>query len=165
MDPALETLRLEIAAAASGIQPEILQQRPADKWSAAEVLEHLYLTYTGTAKGMSRVIEAGKPLATASTLKHRARRLVVLTFSYLPGGREAPPATRPKGLPTEKVLAEIGIKIEEMDAVVRQCEEKFGIGTKLLDHPVLGALTGAQWRKFHCVHGRHHLQQIERRGR
>jgi hypothetical protein len=24
----------------------------------------------------------------------------------------------------------------------------------------LGPLTGAQWRKFHLVHGRHHARQI-----
>jgi len=25
---------------------------------------------------------------------------------------------------------------------------------------VLGALTGEQWRKFHWLHGRHHVRQI-----
>jgi hypothetical protein len=25
---------------------------------------------------------------------------------------------------------------------------------------ILGPLTGAQWRKFHLVHGRHHVKQV-----
>jgi hypothetical protein len=66
----------------------------------------------------------------------------------------------PKGLPREKVQAEISGWIAEMDKLIGECEERFGSGRKLLDHPILGPLTGAQWRKFHLVHGRHHLKQI-----
>ncbi|MGZ7099671.1 MAG: DUF1569 domain-containing protein [Candidatus Angelobacter sp.] len=29
-----------------------------------------------------------------------------------------------------------------------------------MDHPVLGPLTAAEWRKFHLVHGLHHVKQI-----
>lgn len=61
----------------------------------------------------------------------------------------------------EKVRAEIGSKIADMDDFLTQCEEKFGTRKELLDHPILGPLTGAQWRKFHVVHGRHHLKQIQ----
>jgi hypothetical protein len=48
-----------------------------------------------------------------------------------------------------------------MDAIVAQCEARFGCG-KVLDHPILGPLTAAQWRKFHLIHGRHHVKQIDR---
>jgi hypothetical protein len=60
------------------------------------------------------------------------------------------------------VLAEIGPKIAEMDEMVTRCEEKLGARSKLLDHPMLGPLTAAQWRKFHLVHGLHHVKQIRR---
>jgi len=49
-----------------------------------------------------------------------------------------------------------------MDAVIAQAEEKFGKSTRLLDHPVLGPLSGAQWRKFHLVHGELHIRQLRR---
>jgi len=49
-----------------------------------------------------------------------------------------------------------------MDDMIARCEEKFGSSSKLLDHPILGPLTGAEWRKFHLVHGRHHVKQIRR---
>jgi len=49
-----------------------------------------------------------------------------------------------------------------MDDIIGRCEEKIGRGKKLLDHPILGPLTGTQWRKFHLVHGLHHVKQIRR---
>lgn len=162
MDPRLQKLQNEIASAVAGLTPKQLTSHPPEKWCAVEILEHLYLTYTGTAKGFSRVLEAGKPLSTTPTWTQRGRRLVVLGFSYLPSGREAPQFTRPRGAPGEKVLAEIGLRIAEMDDLIARCEEKLGKRNKLLDHPILGPLTAAQWRKFHLVHGLHHVKQIRR---
>jgi hypothetical protein len=62
----------------------------------------------------------------------------------------------------EKVLADIGSQIAAMDALIAQCEARYGKHTRMLDHPVLGPLTAAQWRKFHWVHGKHHVKQILR---
>jgi hypothetical protein len=161
VDTQLKKLQEQIGAATDGFSAEQLNRHPPGKWSAVEVVEHLYLTYTGTIKGLERVIAVGKPLVTASTLRQRGRKWVVLGFSYLPPGREAPPFTRPRGVAAEKVLAEVGLKIAEMDAMIGRCEEKFGRGI-LLDHPILGPLSGAEWRKFHVVHGMHHVKQIRR---
>jgi len=155
-------LQAEISSAVAGLAAGQLTWHPPGRWSAAEVLEHLYLTYTGTAKGFSRLLEAEKPQVTTPTWRQRGRRLVVLGFSYLPSGREAPQFTRPRGTSGEKVQAEIGLRISEMDDMIALCEEKFGLSSKLLDHPILGPLTGAQWRKFHLVHGLHHVKQIQR---
>ena len=161
MEPHLERLQHTLNAAIAGFSTEQLTWHPEGKWSAAEVLEHLYLTYTGTIKGFERVLEAGKPIVTPATLKQRVGIVVVLGFSHLPSGREAPKMARPRGLPQEKVLAEIVPKIAEMDDFLSRCEQKMG-HRKLLDHPILGPLTAAQWRKFHLVHGLHHIKQIRR---
>jgi Protein of unknown function (DUF1569) len=161
MDPHLKTLQEELAAVIAGLTAEQRQQHPEGKWCATEILEHLYLTYTGTTKGFSRVLETQKATTTPATWMQRRNLLVVLGLGYLPSGREAPSFSRPRGLPTEKVVAEIMEKISEMDAMIANCEKKLG-GRKLLDHPILGPLTGAQWRKFHLVHGRHHLRQIRK---
>lgn len=144
----------------AGLTPEQLAAHPPGKWRVAELLEHLYLTYTGTIKGFQRVAEAGKPPATTQSWTQRGRTFVVVGLGYLPSGREAPPVARPRGLPAEKVLAEIGPKIAEMDDIMAQCEKNLGARRKLLDHPTLGPLTPGQWRKFHLVHGLHHLKQI-----
>jgi hypothetical protein len=49
-----------------------------------------------------------------------------------------------------------------MDDQIAKCEARFGKRTRVLDHPILGPLTGRQWRKFHWVHGQHHLKQIHK---
>jgi hypothetical protein len=160
VDPRLQRLQKEVESAIAGLSAEQLNAHPPGKWCAAEVLEHLYLTYTGTIKGFERVVEAGTPTTTTiPTWTQRARTLVVVGFGYLPSGREAPPVARPRGLPQETVLAGIGPTIAEMDEIVARCEEELGSRRKLLD---LGPLTAAQWRKFHLVHGLHHVKQIRR---
>ena len=151
-----------MASAVIGFSPQEWAWHPEGKWCAAEVLEHLYLTYTGTIKGFERVAESGKPTVTPPTWKQRIGKVLVVGLGHMPGGREAPRMARPRGLPTEKVLADIATKIAEMDECISRQEEKFGKGTPLLDHVILGPLTGAQWRKFHVAHGRHHLKQIRR---
>jgi hypothetical protein len=161
VDPHLKTLQEELTAVIAGLTAEELGWHPPKKWCAAEVLEHLYLTYTGTTKGFSRVLAAQKVQVTASTWGQRRNLLIVLGFGYLPAGREAPSFSRPRGLAAEKVVAEIAGRIGEMDETIARCEELLGRG-KLLDHPILGPLTGAQWRKFHLVHGRHHIKQIRK---
>ena len=164
MDPHLEHLRQELESATAGLSAEQMIWHPPGKWCAAEVLEHLYLSYTGTVKGFERVAEAGKPLGTTPTWKQRARTLVVVGFGFFPAGRKAPAVAMPRGLPTEKVLAEMGATIVRMDEIIRQCEERLGARTKMLDHPILGPLSASQWRKFHLVHGLHHGKQIRQLG-
>ncbi|HMC63049.1 MAG TPA: DUF1569 domain-containing protein [Candidatus Solibacter sp.] len=162
MDFYLDKLQRAIRSSIAGMSGEEMNRHPPEKWSAAEILEHLYLTYTGSVKGFERALAAGKPLVTAGTIRHRMRTAVVTRFGYLPEGRKAPPTTVPRGVPSEKVVAEIDARIAAMDEIIARCEEQFGARENLLDHPVLGPLTGEQWRKFHWVHGRHHVKQIQR---
>ena len=162
MDSRLEKLKQALESAVEGMSSEQLSWHPAEKWCAAEVLEHLYLTYAGTIKGFERVMESGKPLATRASMKQRWRTLVVVGLGHMPSGRKAPAMTQPRGLPAEKVRSEVGAKIVAMDAIIAQCEARFGRGIHLLDHPILGPLTATQWRKFHLVHGGHHEKQLRR---
>jgi hypothetical protein len=160
MDCRLEKLKEDIESAVEGMSGEQLSWHLPGKWCAAEVLEHLYLTYTGTIAGFERVMTRGKPLATRASMAQRALTLVVVGLGHLPAGRKAPAIVQPKGLPVEKVRNEIGEKIAAMDAIMAQCEVRFGPCVKLLDHPILGPLSATQFRKLHLVHGRHHLKQL-----
>jgi hypothetical protein len=160
MDPHLLKLQKEIGSAIQGWTPRQLQSHPREKWSAAQVLEHLYLTYTGTIKGF-QLAASGQRSPSKSTWRHRALRFVVLGLSHMPARRQAPSNTRPRGLAAEKLAVEIGPKIIEMDEIISRCERARGRG-KLLDHPILGPLTANEWRKFHLVHGLHHVKQIRK---
>jgi hypothetical protein len=162
MDSYLQQLHDAITSATRGMTAEELTRHPVGKWSVAEVLEHLYLTYTGTVKGFERCLQEGKPLAASPTMKQRFQIAVVTGAGYFPTGRQAPERTRPRGTAPEKVVADIGPQITAMDELITKCEARHGKRTRLLDHPVLGPLTAHQWRRFHWVHGRHHVKQILR---
>ena len=160
MDAYLQRLQEAIASATRDMSAEDLQRHPEGKWSTAEVLEHLYLTYTGTTKAFERCLQAGEPQARTPMLMDRVRTFVVTGLGHLPEGRKSPKHALPRGMAVEEVVRDIGPRISAMDDQIAQCEARFGKRTRVLDHPILGPLTGRQWRKFHYVHGQHHLKQI-----
>ena len=160
MDVRLDKLKHSLESAVEGMSNEQWSWHPPGKWCAAQVLEHLYLTYTGTIRGFERVMTSGKPLGSRPSMSDRVKTLVVVGCGHMPAGVKAPAVAVPKGLPMEKVCAEFGAKIGEMDAIIAQCEARFGPRVHVLDHPILGPLTAPQWRKLHVVHGRHHHKQL-----
>ncbi len=164
MQGILQKLSGEIRSAVDGIGERELAYRPSEgKWSTAEVLEHLQRTYTGTSKGLERVLERGAPMVTPVGLKLRIAQWYVTCLGRLPEGRKSPKAAEPTGTALSTELPRtIFEKLAEMDALLVRCEERFGRG-KLMDHPILGALNPAEWRKFHLAHGRHHLKQVRDR--
>jgi hypothetical protein len=90
------------------------------------------------------------------------RAFVVTRLGYLPNGREAPSGTRPKGALHETIRQDFANKITSMEDSIAESERRFGRRVKVLDHPILGPFTTSEWRRFHWVHGRHHLRQIRR---
>lgn len=70
MDFRLEKLKEDLESATEGMSSEQLRWHLTGKWCAAEVLEHLYLTYTGTILGFDRVMKKGKPLASRASMGH-----------------------------------------------------------------------------------------------
>ena len=163
MDFSLERLRQELEDAIGGTSPSALAQAPAGKWNAVQILEHLFLTYKNTNRGMAKCLEQGVPLATRATLRQRVATLLVVKLGYLPGGRQAPERSTPRGMPPEEVLRAIVPELQKMGLDLNECERRFGSRIKIMDHPFLGPLTAGEWRKFHCVHGRHHARQIRER--
>ena len=163
MHPTLDQIRAALLTVTEGMTATEWSQHPEGKWSAAEVIEHLSLTYSRTALAMQRVLAADMPAATALKFKQRMGILWVVELGRFPEGREAPKQVRPSGSQDGgKVLAETLEHLIEMDTAISACEQRFGAALPLVDHPILGALNARQWRKFHAIHARHHASQIER---
>ena len=160
MDSRLEKLEESLQSAVEGMSSEQLSWHPPGKWCAAEVLEHLYLSYIGTIGGFERVMRQGKPLGSRASMAQRVLTSVVVGLGHIPNGLKAPAIVQPRGLPPEQVRNEIGEKMAAMEAIIAECEAHFGPNVKLLDHPILGPLNALQWRKLHIVHGQHHLKQL-----
>lgn len=161
MDSTLQRVREAIEGATRGMSAEQLERHPEGKWSAAGILEHLSITFGGTARLMRKCMEGGKPLGSAPTLKQRLAVMLVTGWGYFPTGRPAPEFARPKGMSGEAALQTIRENLAAMDQALAECEQRFGGEVKIADHVVLGPLTIRQWRRFHLIHTRHHMKQIE----
>ncbi len=159
----LERLRREIEDAVGDASASDLARAPAGKWSSAQILEHLFLTYQGTNRGLMKCLEKGSPLATRATLKDRFATLLVVNLGYMPNGRKAPERAVPRGMAPVEAQRAITPELQQMGSGLDDCERRFGSRTKIMDHPILGPLTAEEWRKFHWVHGRHHARQIRER--
>ena len=162
MDANLAQLRSLLATAIRDMTLDQLSRHREGKWSPAEILEHLNLTYTGTIKGLERCLESGTTSASSDRSRMRWQRLMLIRGGYFPRGRPSPPRVQPRGTPAAQVTAEILENVSRLDGVIQDCETRFGRSKPLADHPVLGPLTAAEWRKFHLVHGKHHAKQIRR---
>jgi hypothetical protein len=162
MDFRLERLRQAIDEAVAGMDEAALGAAPAPgKWSAAQVLEHLALSYQLTTKGMGRIVEQGRPAATAANWTQRMGAFVILRLGFFPPGRKSPERVEPRGeLPPGQAVETIRRSLTEMDAALARARERFGEKTKVADHLVLGAFSVEQWRQFHLVHGLHHMKQV-----
>jgi hypothetical protein len=159
----LERLRRELEDAIAGASDSALGQAPAGKWNSGQILEHLFLTYKNSNRGLEKCLERGEPLATHRTLKHRLSTLLVVNFGYMPEGRKAPERALPQGMSPGELRSTIFVELKKMESGLTACERRLGARTKIMDHPFLGPLTANEWRKFHLVHGRHHAAQIRER--
>lgn len=163
MNPHLATCLAIVLDATRGGGDECRVRRDARLWSPVEIVEHLTRAYSGTAKGFERCVEKSAPLATGATAKQRLQQFALISLGYFPAGREAPKHIIPTGeLDLGAVLDAVRRDLARLDESAARARQALGAG-KMLDHPVLGALTIDQWMKFHEVHTRHHAKQIQQR--
>ena len=151
-----------------GLRRVLARVSPADaeivrdgRWSIANIIEHLDLTYTRNAAGLERRLSKGDAPERKRTLRQAAIRLVIVTFGYFPSGRPAPTMVVPQGRPFSEVVAGLDGHLDELDRCLAQGERVFGATRAVLDHPVIGPFSVADWRRFHWVHTRHHIKQIQ----
>ncbi len=64
MDSYLEQLRRELEETMTVTSPDRMVNGPEGKWTPAQVLEHLFLTYHNTNRGLAKCLEKGTPLGT-----------------------------------------------------------------------------------------------------
>ena len=163
MDNHLQQCLDVILDATAGITPEAAARRTGDRWSPAEIVEHLQKTYSGTAKGMERCLEQGTPLATPATLKQSLIAFALINLGYFPTGRQAPKYVVPTGaVALADVIEGVRSDLTRLDEAAGKARQRFG-SAKVLDHPILGALSVDQWLRFHLRHTKHHEKQIRER--
>ena len=163
MSPELEFVRRETERKTHGISAEGWLRAPQGHWNSLQILEHLMLSYTATTKGLLRTMESGELDRSSPSTGQHLRRFYVLGIGRFPSGVESPKQTKPKSSLRDEPLRQFNDALVAMDATLADAEKRFGAKTPVLRHPILGPLTAQQWRKFHKVHGCHHLKQVVER--
>jgi hypothetical protein len=159
LSPYLQTALEAIDHATNGMTSEQMTWHPAEKWSAAEILEHLSLAYARTVERMKSALQEGPAEVRRRTFREWAGGVIVLKLGRIPPGRKAPEGLSPCGILPDQALDSARSKLAELDRVIDQCQERFG-GRNFLVHAILGPLSTSEWRRFHCVHTLHHMRQI-----
>lgn len=162
MHPDLQRALDDIETSISGMDDAEMRWHPPGKWSAAEILEHLTKTFTGTTYVMKRALDQGQSKARPDTYSQRLGAFVVVTLGYFPAGRAAPEPTRPSGVTPSDARRAIRDALVELDEIAARSADRFGERVKVSNHPIFGAFTVRQWRRFHRIHTRHHMKQIAR---
>lgn len=169
MNKDFETLREDLERSLGGLDDRQTQLRPGGdraRWSIQQIVGHLLLTYAATERAMDARIEKGTPTKAKPMLAQRLGQFTLIRLGHFPHGRTAPervaPAEDAIAVPGGVLIAEVDAAITRLDRKVVAAEEVFGAESRAVSHMVLGPLSIWQWRRFHLIHGRHHVEQIDR---
>jgi hypothetical protein len=167
LDSKLSTLQDEIKVALYGLDAQMTQVHPRRRpqaWSIQHIVQHLLLTYESTSQLLASRIAKGSAPSRPLTLREKMIQKFVLGWELLPKGISAPEAVWPQKLVMtpmngEQLTSETDRRLREMEQFLCLAASKPGSGP-CATHGILGPMSVDQWRKFHLVHGRHHLKQI-----
>jgi hypothetical protein len=167
--PLLDQIRELLAAPLAGRSAEQTARHPANdptRWSAHQVVEHLSATWRSTANGIEDRLQKDRPLRTRPTFAQRCMQLAVCECGFFPKGRKAPLPVQPgepegEPLSGDELIARFSETLAGMDLILSRIEPQ-AKNAPVLTHFLLGPLNVQQWRRFHRVHARHHVAQIER---
>jgi hypothetical protein len=168
MHAVLERAVSQIASEVRGLDAQTTQLHPRGlphKWNAQQVVEHLILSYRTTSAALETRLAKGRVARNQTrTQLQWTLQLMILSFGALPQGVPALDETVPvKGsfaAMDGRQLSDLLLQeAEAMDTLLDTCRRKFGI-ERVGAHPWLGPLRVDQWRRFHVVHGLHHVAQL-----
>jgi hypothetical protein len=164
MDAPLDRLRREIEETTRQLRDSDWSRAPREKWNSAEIMEHLGRTYGTTAKMLElKLAVGGPPEVRTAKIAEFFKKLLVVDVGYFPSGTKAPEMVMPVGDPGPVALERALKNLARMDTAIAAAEARWGSDGPIAMHLILGPLSAAQWRKFHYVHGHHHLLQIRKR--
>ncbi|HUA96714.1 MAG TPA: DUF1569 domain-containing protein [Terracidiphilus sp.] len=173
MHPVFEDLHARYRKTLSGKDCATCQLRPAQSrggkatsWTTQDVIEHLILTYRNTGEYLDRYLARKSPSQKPLRAKHRVLQFLVVRCGGFPRGVTAPEAVCPgkcdmSPMTGDELCACMRSELEKLDAQLDECIRTFD-KTPFASHFALGPMTADQWRRFHFVHGRHHLKQLAR---
>ena len=162
----LRRLETELAKALADLDPVQTQAAPVDqpdKWSIQQITEHLLGTYRSTITALQARVEKRSATRSKPTIRQRIGQFFVISLGRFPYGRVAPSAVSPSCPSTirsgEDLAQKVSVELTRLDQLTARGEHLFG-DRRAVAHIILGPLSMQQWRRFHLIHGLHHLKQI-----
>ncbi len=166
MSGAIDELQHELGALLAGLTVEQVQKRPAaraEAWSVQQIAEHLLRTYDLTLGIFEERLLKGRCTKAKPTMQQRLAQWGITRLGYFPRGRKAPEQVTPQAvLPAEsgyEIFARLTARLAALQTIFVEAETAFG-QRRCVSHMVLGPMSVEQWRRFHAVHGEHHLKQM-----
>lgn len=168
MHVVLERVVSQISNEMRALDAETAQLHPGRhsyEWTAQQVVEHLVLGYRMTTNALQKRLGKGRLSHNRNrTYLQWALQLMILSFGALPRGVPALEEVTPvegdfPAMSGQQLADLLRQEIDAMDAALDACRHKFGM-ERVATHPWLGPLRVDQWRRFHVIHGMHHVTQI-----
>ena len=163
----LHRLETEVTTLLQGLDRHQTQATPRlhpEKWSIQQIVEHLIATYRGSVPAIQARVEKRSPTRARPTPRQRIGQFYITTLGRFPQGRPAPAAVSPAPPATVRCGDDLArcltAELYRLDAVTAAGERLFG-PVRAVSHIILGPLSMGQWRRFHLIHGLHHLKQIQ----
>ena len=159
----LETEIITALAGLSAAQTQATLRAHPEKWSIQQIAEHLLLTYQVSIPAIQARLQKGSPTRAVPSLKQYLGQFFLISLGQFPSGRKAPAQVSPT-LPStvsngEHLAVRIHGELVHLDRLITEGERLFG-RVRAATHMILGPLSMQQWRRFHLIHGRHHVKQI-----
>jgi DinB superfamily len=137
-------------------------ERPApDRWSVAEVLEHLAMVEKAVLKACARQVAAARDAGL--TAETDTSSILAMLPTELVANRErpivAPERLQPKGIDAEAAWGEIETTRASFVEFVKSCDG-LALDNVSFAHPALGSLNLYQWLLFAAGHHARHAAQI-----
>ena len=165
MHPYLKQALDDIDDATAHLDVARIARAVSGKWSVVEILDHLCLAFSLSARALDKAADTCVPRAHGPSLGQRLARFTIVTVGYFPPVR-APEVSQPdRSVPPERLREAVREAIVSLDATLTRAGKRFGEDTLVLDHPYFAGLSVRQWRKFHWRHAAHHAGQMRERSR
>jgi hypothetical protein len=164
----LRLLETEVTKALHGLDSRHTQATPLahpEKWSIQQIVEHLLNTYRGSIPAIQARVDKRSGSRAKPTLRQKIGQFFIIKLGRFPPGRQAPAAVSPS-LPVtvqsgEELARRVSAELHKLSDVTARGQHIFG-DRRAVAHIILGPLSMKQWRRFHLVHGLHHVKQIQR---
>lgn len=155
-----------LRAAVEAVPPALRDRCPAqNRWSVAQVLDHLARAVRQSAKVLGKAISEARAQGinpereTTSVVDTRLRDCLLDRSTRI----AAPAYVEPRGMSAREAFEALELAHANLHEVLRNADG-LALGEVIQPHPVLGAMTVYQWLVFIGAHEARHAEQVREIG-